>query len=153
MSTHAAQKGPIQLTNQDFAEVLEALRGSGTSSEAFERRQATRVTVQTQIFVAPLISGRPGQIRTMLTRDLSLMGVGLLQGRPVAENELFIVKLPKLTKKPVFMLTKPVQCRLLAENIYAIGAQFVSIVNIAPLDAERFDRPDSVDRLKAAMLT
>jgi hypothetical protein len=153
MSTPAAQKGPIQLTNQDFAEVLEALRGNGVSAEAYERRQATRVSVQTAIFAAPLLNGRPGQVRTLLTRDLSLMGVGLLQATPVGENELFIVKLPKLTKKPVFMLTKPVQCRLLAESIYAIGAQFVSIVNIASQDAERFDRPDSVDRLKAAMLT
>lgn len=152
MST-AAQKGPIQLTNQDFAEVLEALRDSGQMSDANERRAATRVTVQTAIFAAPLVGGRPGEVRTMLTRDLSLMGVGLLHGRPVQENELYIVKLPKLTKKPVFMLTKPVQCRLLADGIYAIGAQFVSVVNIAAHDAARFERPDSVERLKAAMLT
>ncbi len=143
----------MQLTNQDFAEVIEAMRGSGQPSEGFERRQTTRVSVQTAVFAAPVVNGRPGNVRTMLTRDLSLMGVGLMQATPVGENEAFIVKLPKLSKRPVFVLVKPVQCRLLAESIYAIGAQFVSIVNLQPADAERFERPDAVSRLRASVLT
>jgi hypothetical protein len=143
----------MQLTNQDFAEVLEALRGGNQSGEGFERRQSTRVAVQTAVFAAPLVAGRPGNVRTMLTRDLSLMGMGLMQSTPVSENDAFIVKLPKLSKKPVFVLVKPVQCRLLAESIYAIGAQFVSVVNLPPQDAERFERPDAVNRLRASVLT
>ena len=143
----------MQLNNQDFAEVLEALRGSGATSEGYERRQSTRVSVQTAVYVAPLVGGRPGPVKSLLTRDLSLMGMGLLQATPIGENEVFIAKLPKLTKKPVFVLVKPVQCRLLAESIYAVGAQFVSVVNLQPQDAERFDRPDAVSRLRASVLT
>jgi hypothetical protein len=143
----------MQLTNQDFAEVIEAMRGSGQPGEGFERRQSTRVTVQTAVFAAPVVGGRPGNVRTLLTRDLSLMGIGLMQATPVAETEAFIVKLPKVTKKPVFVLIKPVQCRLLAESIYAIGAQFVSVVNLPPQDAERFERPDTESRLRASVLT
>ena len=143
----------MQLTNQDFAEIVESLRGSGVPSDGYERRQATRVSVQTAVFAAPLVGGRPGSVRTMLTRDLSLTGVGLIQSTPVSENEAMIVKLPKVSKRPVFVLVKPVQCRLLAESIYAIGAQFVSVVNLPPQDAERFERPDAVNRLRASVLT
>src|SRR3954447_2675897 len=98
MATQAVQKGPMQLTNQDFAEVVEALRGSG-QSEGSERRQSTRVSIQTAVFAAPLVGGRPGNVRTMLTRDVSLTGIGLVQSVPVSETDTFIVKLPKSSKK------------------------------------------------------
>lgn len=153
MSTNAVKKGPSQLTNQDFAEVLEALRGTGQPGEGFERRQSTRVAVQTAVFVAPVVNGRPGNVRTLLTRDLSLVGIGLIQSTPVNESEAFILKLPKLSKKPVFVLIKAMQCRLLADSMYAIGAKFVSVVNLPPEDAERFERPDAESRVRASVLT
>jgi hypothetical protein len=151
MST-TAPKGPIQLTNQDLAEVLEALRESGPPSEGFERRQSTRVMVQTAVFAAPVIAGKPGPVRTLLTRDMSLMGIGLIQSTPIGEHEALILKLPKAHKKPIFVLARPVQCRQLAESIYAIGAQFVSVVQLNPSDTERFERLDAESRLRASVL-
>lgn len=143
----------MQLTSQDFAEVLGHLRAAGVPADGFERRQATRVSIQSPVYVAPVISGRPGPVRMVLTRDLSCMGIGLMQTWTVTEDQTFIVKLPKQVKRPLFVMAKPMQCRLMAENIYAVGGEFMSLVNLDPVDAARFETPVSIDRIRSTVLT
>ena len=61
---------------------------------------------------------------TLLTRDISLMGLGLIQGVKVNPDEELVVTLPRMKGPPFFVSITVRHCRDLADNLYSVGTEF-----------------------------
>ncbi len=84
--------------------------------------------VQGSVVIAPLgKDGAVGKSFTAITRDISFVGVGLLQSKPLDEHQQIVVRLPRGVKPPLFMLCVVMHARPLADGLYVIGAEFLSV--------------------------
>ena len=111
------------LTGQQLAEAMEYLRSHGISGTS-EKRRATRMPVQAKIRAARLQDGRVTQSYTLLTKDISLKGLGLITGIPAEPGKELIVVLPRLKRQPLFLKAVVRHCRDLADNLYSVGTEF-----------------------------
>ncbi len=126
----------VHLSTQQFAEVVEALRVEAAVSKGHERRLATRIEVHTTVQVAEFRNGVPAGDVTVLTRDISIGGIGIIQTRPLEPNEQLLVRLPRLSRTPLVMLARATFCRRLADNIYNIGLAFIREFEIKAVDPQ-----------------
>lgn len=120
----------MHLSAQHFAEVVYALRHSGSELSGHERRQITRIEVQCRLQIARYTSGSGGEEFTALTRDISIGGIGLLQSIQMKPGEEIVVRLPRQDRTPLFMLSKITYCHQMADGIYGIGVQFNRLLNL-----------------------
>lgn len=102
---------------------MEYLRTHGLSGGS-EKRRATRMQVQAKIDVARVGQGRILQNFSLLTRDVSLIGMGLIQGVRVKEEDELIITLPRMKGPPLYVGAMVRHCRDLADNLYSVGAEF-----------------------------
>lgn len=139
----------MQLPLPIFAEVLDALKEQSRAGAAAEKRRATRHTLQAQV---TLLAGPPAlgkqRVHTVLTRDISHNGVGLLQTATAAPNDKIILLLPRRKREPVCVQCTVMHCRPLADGVFAVGAEFVQLVETQPKDpqprwAKHLDLPPS----------
>lgn len=112
------------LTPQHLAEVIEYLRAHGLSGGS-EKRRATRMQIQSKIQAGRLVDGRVVQSFSLLTKDISLMGLGLIQGIRVEAGKELLVVLPRMKGEPLYMKMTIRHCRDLADNLYSVGTEFV----------------------------
>ncbi len=76
---------------------------------------------------ATLHGYRDGEISTAMPvglKDLSPAGLCVMQYRPLRPGQRFIVELPTTAGEPVRMLCTVRYCRMLNEELYAMGASF-----------------------------
>lgn len=111
------------LTPQQLAEAIEYLRAHGLTGGS-EKRRTTRMQVQAKIEAVRISKGRVIQKFTLLTRDISLMGLGLIQGIKVDPDDELIVTLPRLKGPPLYVSLTVRHCRDLADNLYSVGTEF-----------------------------
>jgi len=116
----------VKLSSQHLAEVLDALRGQKQTVLGMENRRAARIEVHTTVVIVPLQGAHPGRSFTALTRDVSAVGIGMLQATCCELNEQLLVHLPRASKTPLIMLCNVMHVRMLADGLYLIGAEFVS---------------------------
>lgn len=133
--TFSADGGPgVHLPSQQFAEVVEALRAGAAGGRGHERRQATRIDVRTAIHVAHYRNGVPTDDTIVMTHDISIGGIGLIQARPAEPQEMILVRLPRLNRPPLVMLGKTMFCRCLADSIYNVGVVFLRQIDLQSAD-------------------
>jgi hypothetical protein len=121
----------LKLTPQHLAEVVNALQSSAASGKGSEKRRAARMEVQGNVVIAPLSKdGTVGKSFTAITRDISFVGVGLLQSKPLEQGQRVVVRLPRGTKSALFMLCNVMHVRPLADGLYVIGIEFVSVAGV-----------------------
>lgn len=130
----------MHLSAQHFAEVVEALRRGGSAGSGHERRQITRIEAQTQLQIARYANGASAEEITVLTRDVSIGGIGLLQSSPMKSGEQIVVRLPRIDRQPLFVLSKITHCRQMADGIYGIGVQFNRLLNPDPAQQKAIDQ-------------
>lgn len=111
------------ISPQQLAECVEYLRQNGLSGGS-EKRRSTRMQVQARILAGRIQDGRVVQSFSSLTRDISLAGLGLIQGIRVDAGKELIVCLPRLKGEPVYMKVIIRHCRDLADNLYSVGTEF-----------------------------
>jgi len=116
----------VKLNSQHLADVMDALRGQMQTVLGMEKRRAARMEVHTTITIVPLQGAHPGRSFTALTRDVSAVGIGLLQATCCELNEQLLVHLPRSRKPPLVMLCNVMHVRMLADGLYLIGAEFVA---------------------------
>lgn len=122
----------VKLTPQHLAEIVNALSTPGNAGKGAEKRRATRLEVQGNVVIAPVLpDGTVGQSFTAITRDISFVGVGLLQSRAMKLGEAVVIRLPRGSKDPLFVVSKVQHVRPLAEGLYVIGAEFTNISGIS----------------------
>ncbi|MBC8107781.1 MAG: PilZ domain-containing protein [Anaerolineae bacterium] len=116
----------MKLSVQDFAEIVGALRGEGNNLGAHEKRRAVRMEVNSKLVVGVLNDGVIGRKYSVLTRDISLAGIGLLQSIALQQKQEFVLSLPRQHgKPPLFFVTVVMHCRPLADGLYGLGCEFV----------------------------
>lgn len=121
----------LKLPPQHLAEVVNALQASPANSRGAEKRRAARMEVQGNIMIAPLATdGTLGKPFTAITRDISFVGVGVLQSKLLAEGQQIVVRLPRGAKPALFMLCVVMHIRLLADGLYVVGAEFLNVASI-----------------------
>ena len=121
----------MKLTPQHLAEVVNALQSSAASGKGSEKRRAARMEVQGNVVIAPLSKdGTVGKSFTAITRDISFVGVGLLQSKPLEQGQKVVLRLPRGTKPALFMLCNVMHVRPLADGLYVIGIEFVSVAGM-----------------------
>jgi hypothetical protein len=117
-----------QIKSQQFAEVLAVLLAPKLPGAGAEKRRATRIACEATLTVWPVVDGSPKSASTVLSRDISYSGIGLLQGKEAKVGDQFILKLPRAKADPILVLCQVTFARTLADNIYTVGASFMSIL-------------------------
>jgi len=126
----------LKLTPQFLAEVVNALScPPAAAGKGAEKRRAARMEVEGNVVVAPLLNdGTIGQSFTAVTRDISFVGIGLLQSKRVALGDRIVVRLPRGTRDALFVHCKVQHVRPLADGLYVIGAEFAGMSGIKEED-------------------
>lgn len=140
------------LTSQQLAEAIEYLRAHGLSGGS-EKRRATRMQVQAKIKAGRLSNGRIVQSFTLLTKDISLLGLGLIQGVQVQANQELIIELPRMKGAPLYMKSIVKHCRDLADNLYSVGTEFLSEVPADVAHAIEHSNQAEQQRLQQSILS
>jgi PilZ domain len=120
----------MQLPVRLYSEVVTALKLLGEKTNS-EKRRSARLDVKANVVVGTIAEGKIAGIFTCLTRDISQTGIGLLIARPLAQNEKFLLELPRAHNAHVLVVATTTHTRVLANGIFALGAEF-----LAPAPAE-----------------
>lgn len=118
----------MKLPLRDFADVIAALKGPGEHSSGSEKRNAARISVTAKINVHLLHDERVAKSFSALTRDISISGCGLIQAVAVAGEQRVIIALPR-PHTPLYVISKVMHCRPLADGLLAVGFEFVDLLD------------------------
>ena len=116
----------MQMALQNLAEIMESLRREGDPA-GMEKRQATRMSIQGRVQVVP-VEGDSHKPFTVLLRDISLTGIGMLQSRSMPPGQQFVVMFPRAKLEPLSVLCVSRFCRELADGLFNVGAAFTKVV-------------------------
>jgi hypothetical protein len=89
--------------------------------------------VQGTVVIAPLnVDGSLGKPFTAVTRNISFVGVGLLQSKPLIEGQQVIVRLPRGAggRQPMFVRCTVMHVRPLADGLYVVGVEFIEVADV-----------------------
>lgn len=140
------------LTAQQFSEVLRFLRGREALLRGNEKRRATRMDVKAKLIIAPVTSSGCGERIGMLTRDISLDGLGLLTAIPMLKDQRFIALLPVSDSTTLFVLTEIMYCAVVADGLFTLGCRFVKVLPAQAADKLLSAKPADVARIKQSVL-
>jgi hypothetical protein len=144
----------LKLTPQHLAEVVNALQTSPGNGKGSEKRRAARMEVQGNVVVAPIgKDGKVGKSFTAITRDISFVGVGLLQSRPLEQGQQIVLRLPRGLKPALFMLCNVMHVRPLADGLYVIGIEFISVAPIKEEELLGQSGDTELQRVRQLILT
>jgi hypothetical protein len=115
----------MQLTAQQFSEILMSLRGSGSPTSDAEQRRFSRMNVQAKVAVASIVDGKAARCYTVLVQDISFGGISLMQSVELEHGSRLLVRLPRGEKPPLMMVAAVSRCTMLADGLFDIGAKFV----------------------------
>lgn len=131
------------LSAQQFAEVINHLRARAGLSLGSEKRRATRMELKSTIVIAPIVNGScTGRVNVM-TRDISIEGVGLLTAVPLAEEQQFIALLPRSDTQTIVVLTRIMHRSVVADGMFSLGCRFLQVLTSQA--AEKLQTPDPAD--------
>jgi hypothetical protein len=140
----------LKLNPQQFANVFESLRKAGSSGGS-EKRQTTRMEVQARITLAQLTGDELGKCFSALTRDVSTCGVGVFQHIPSEQDSRFLACFPCGKRNLVLVCTTRF-CRALAEGMFGVGAEFMSIADETTIRKFNDAHTGVVDRIRSTHL-
>jgi len=134
----------MNLSEPLFAEITESITIVGQAKSALADRRAPRLKADTHVAVYPWNS--PIDAMSVRISNLSFGGLGLLHCQRMALDDQFVVGLPRSGGQEVLILCKVVYWEPLAENLYAVGAQFQRVVQENELTERHADvsRPTGV---------
>lgn len=141
------------LSGQQFSEVVSYLRDKVAASLAgSEKRRTSRMDLKSRIVIIPLRRGSSGDRISVLTRDISLEGIGLLAGIAVPKGQQFIALLPRSENDTVFVLCETMYCAVVADGMFTLGCRFIKVVQRDA--ATKLQAPDeaTVARIRESVL-
>ena len=116
------------LTAQQYAEIVNYLRNRLGPGAGSEKRRTTRMELRSRIICTPITDGMPGQRFSVLTRDISMDGIGLLTAIPIKQGQQFIAMLPRNDAETVFVLCDVMHCGVLADGLFSLGCRFLKLL-------------------------
>jgi hypothetical protein len=117
------------LSTQQFGLVVNYLRASGGVATGSEKRRATRMELKAKINVAPITNAVTGSRVSVLTRDISIEGVGLTTGVPMRQAQKFIALLPTSEDDTLFVLCEVLHAVVVADGIFNLGCRFNQVLS------------------------
>jgi hypothetical protein len=144
----------MKLTVQDFAEVVAVLRGEQSDTSAQEKRRAVRMAVQSKLIVGVLKDEETiSRTFSVLSRDISLAGIGLMQSVALQQGQQFVIGLPrKDPKPPLLFVTTVLHCRPMADGLYGLGCEFVKQASKTMADKLLSDQNSEHARIRNSVL-
>jgi hypothetical protein len=140
-----------KLTPQQFGMIFESLRTAG-ASRGSEKRQSTRMEVQTKFQLASLSNGSVARCYSALSRDISCTGVGFFQFAPVGNAEKLLTCFP-CGKEELVLMCLVMFCRPMADGLFCVGVQFEGVASEAVIKQLNDLRNNEIDRIRASVLS
>lgn len=141
----------MNLTAQSFAEIVASMKGSFNAA-GMEKRRASRIEVQSKVHISIFADGKIVRSLTALSRDLSFTGIGMMSAIPLERGDVFIIQLPRQGKPPIFMVTKVMFSRAIADSLFTIGGEFERELPNSEAEALFKVDQDQQKRIREAML-
>jgi hypothetical protein len=116
------------LSPQTFGDILATLRGAREGGGQ-ELRRSARVRVEARVMVATWVDDTPQLALTVLTRDLSMTGIGFLTGQGFSKNNEIAVLLPRAKGQYVGVVARVVYIRQIATDVQLAGAAFAQVLS------------------------
>jgi PilZ domain len=123
----------MQFPLKEFSSVVNALRDPSTSIGAPEKRRTSRMSVSHRLNLHVLESGAVRKSYTVLARDISLTGLGVLQGFELLVDQEVMLELPRHHEPTLLVRARVMNCRALADGIMAVGFEFLAVVGEADM--------------------
>jgi hypothetical protein len=121
----------MNLPLSDFADVVAALKGlDQKAGEGSEGRRGARTHVCTRLDVHLYEGDRVGRSFSVLSQDISIRGVGVLQSLAISQGKQVIITLPRKTS-PLLVVSRVMHCRALADGLMAVGMEFSKLLDDA----------------------
>jgi len=118
----------MKLPLREFADIITALKAPNDAQEkTAEGRQAARMAIVARIDVSFIENGVLGRALSVITRDISLTGIGVLQSVMVKPKREVILTLPRPTA-PLYVGAKVMHTRTVADGLFAVGFEFERII-------------------------
>jgi hypothetical protein len=124
----------MQLPSQMFSEALTGLRLADLTKSDNDRRRYTRFVVQARLPIWPVKGDneKKEEASSILTRDISMEGIGLIWPHSASDGEQFILALPREKKNHTPILCTIKHIRPLAQGVWGVGAQFSKVLDHVP---------------------
>jgi len=118
----------MRLGIQQFSAVVTEFQVREAKAAGSEKRSVTRIAIHAPIEAA-VYDGMFSRLFTMLCRDISLEGIGLMTGVAFQSGQNLVAKLLTCHGPPIYVLCAVMHCRVMAENIFVLGCRFASMLN------------------------
>lgn len=140
----------MSLTAKRFEEIVATLNPVPPRNSKDEKRQSSRVTVNTLVQIHPHRNGRRDPAMAVKIRDFSPRGVSIEFPRQIDRGEQFVLHVPRKTTMTA-LLCSVVYCRPLKGGNFSVGAEFIGTLDEpATRSAPQPDKSE-IDRIKASM--
>lgn len=118
----------MNLTADQFQDIISTLRSDSGSPRNAEKRASPRVGLRARICISPMFEGGLPRWITAWVRDLSSDGMGLTQNEPLHAGTRFLVRFPRRGLRPLEVIYVVAHCRALAKQIFSVGARLERVV-------------------------
>jgi hypothetical protein len=88
----------------------------------------------------------------VLTRDISLEGIGLLATVAIPNGQPFITLLPRNDRETFLVLTQSMHCAVVADGMYALGCRFVKILPKEALQKLQASNQAAIEKIRESVL-
>ncbi|HVT87907.1 MAG TPA: PilZ domain-containing protein [Tepidisphaeraceae bacterium] len=141
----------MKLPLREFSEIVSMLRGHTQYGAGSEGRRASRLVISARIDTHQVENGVISRSFSVLTRDISISGIALLQTVALAVGNELVVALPR-QKMSLFVASKVMHCRELASGLLVVGLEFSHAIDEAVMDAMLKSTMDEVARLRRSII-
>src|SRR5215216_4062854 len=119
----------MQLSAEQFAEIVQALQATPRPANQDEQRRAPRIARDVRLSITPIVDGHAQTSYDAQVENLSSRGLGIRDGNKLRNGAQFTISLPHENGSIVPILCTVIHCRTVQRNLYRIGAEFTCIVS------------------------
>src|SRR2546423_7289004 len=115
----------MNLTADQFAEVLHTLKAPVENATTDEKRRAARVLHCARVPITEGADARHGPTTTVMVKDLSPRGICIGHDAQMEIGANFILRLSREDSTEIHLLCTVAWCREESMSMYMIGAEFI----------------------------
>lgn len=124
----------MELTAQQFAEIVEAVQRDAKRDNGRDKRRAPRAEQQATVVITP-VAGTPARPQptkalSVTVRNFSSRGAAVILNQYLPKGEQFVLRLARVgSPKPVSILCTVAHCRRINPTMFVVGAEFACVVD------------------------
>src|SRR5215212_9567007 len=127
----------MELTAEQFAEIVGHLSGLAGPDSTRDKRRATRIERRTRVTISPVAGGAgtaTASVETpmvVMVKNISYRGMALVADREMKPGSQFMLRLAREDANkgaPVDLLCTVVHCDEVSDGVFSTGAEFTCIV-------------------------